>query len=138
MLYLQFSMVFFFVIFFMDNSLLTATEPTRTCDYKNQNFQECEVMFYTNWTICDGINCPNGQQTRGKGICCIQQNNETGQALKNRCMQNCNFTDEDFQETVPANVTTEIKNSEISLKGICQTAFFLYILLYHQWLNFIQ
>lgn len=41
-------------------------------------------------------------------------------------MQNCNFTDDDFQETVPTNVTTEIENkqSEITLKGTCHLQIF--------------
>ncbi|XP_052713058.1 uncharacterized protein LOC128187030 [Crassostrea angulata] len=115
-------LLMFSVILLMVSCLLTTAESTsnRTCNYTNQIFQECDVMFYTNWTICDGKGCPIGQQTRGKGICCIQDNMETGQALKNRCMQNCNFTDEDFQETVPTNVTPEIENkqSEITLKGV--------------------
>lgn len=125
---IQLLMFSFSVILLMVSCLLTTAESTsnRTCNYTNQIFQECDVMFYTNWTICDGKGCPIGQQTRGKGICCITGNKETGQALKNRCMQNCNFTDDDFQETVPTNVTTEIENkqSEITLKGTCHLQIF--------------
>ena len=48
---------------------------------------ECAVMFHTYWTVCDGKTCPIGQQKRGVGICCFQENNDASVTLKERCIR---------------------------------------------------
>lgn len=94
------------------NVILITRVTGRVCQHDNKTFKECDVMFYTKWTVCDGINCPSGQQTRDKGICCIQDNIGTGYTLMEWCGQKCNLTDDDFKETVPRNLTTEIGYEE--------------------------
>lgn len=89
-----------------NNAFLTTTEINRVCQHDNKTFQECDVMFYTNWTVCDGKTCLSGQLTRDKGICCIQDNIGTKYTLKEWCIQRCNFTKEDFREIVSRNVST--------------------------------
>lgn len=109
----------FFLYLSILNVVLITRATGRVCEFKNQTFQECDVMFYINWTICDGRNCPYGQQTRDKGICCFKDNIRPGYTLIDWCGLKCNLTDDDFKETVPRNLTTEIgyEESEINNKS---------------------
>lgn len=92
-----------------NNAIFTKTEINRICQQDNKTFQECDVMFFTNWTVCDGRTCPNGPLTPGKGICCIRDNiGKKKYTLKEWCIQRCNFTKEDFQEIVSRNVSKGI------------------------------
>lgn len=91
-----------------NNTFLTTTKINRVCQHDNKTFRECEVMFYTNWTMCDGKMCPNGQLIRDKGICCIQDNIGTKHTIKEWCRRRCNLTNEDFREIASRNVSTEI------------------------------
>lgn len=85
-----------------NNTFLTTTKINRVC--------ECDVMFYTNWTMCDGKMCLNGQLIRDKGICCIQNNVGTKYTIKEWCRRRCNLTNEDFREISSRNVSTEIRD----------------------------
>jgi hypothetical protein len=69
------------------------------CTYQNVNYTECDLMFWTSWTVCDGSSCPRGEQQRKKGVCCPNPGNVTNDIIFKMCKRDCNMTDDDFQET---------------------------------------
>ena len=73
------------------------------CTYHNVSYSVCDLMFWTRWTVCNGITCPNGQRQRFKSICCERKSpNETTQVIKQRCMNACNMTENDFKDHSPS------------------------------------
>lgn len=71
------------------------------CTHKGVNYTECDLMFWTSWSVCDGSKCPTGKQQRLKGVCCPKVGNITLQETKENCKKDCNLTDADFQEQSP-------------------------------------
>lgn len=77
----------------------STTKGQSLCTYNNKGYAECELMFWLNWTACDGRDCPLGKEKRLKGICCSHNSLEPSTVIKSNCKRNCNFTDSDFEET---------------------------------------
>lgn len=73
------------------------------CVYNQKNYTACEIMLYTKWKPCNGTDCQLGLQTRGIGICCPKDGNQTNEEIKDNCKMNCNLTDADLLETATYN-----------------------------------
>lgn len=72
------------------------------CVYHNVSYSVCDIMFWTQWTVCNGVKCPLGQRQRFKSICCERRSKlETTQVIKQRCMNTCNMTENDFKDHSP-------------------------------------
>lgn len=62
-------------------------------------------MFWTDWNTCTGghghrpTECDIGFEKRYKAVCCPRNSlNETSDDTFQQCKNNCNMTDDDFQD----------------------------------------
>jgi hypothetical protein len=91
------------------------------CTLHNVSYSVCDLMFWTQWTICNGVDCPIGQRQRFKSICCERRSkNETRQVIKKRCMNSCHLTENDFKDHSPYIPHTGMFNTQLfSVLYIC-------------------
>lgn len=88
-------------IFLLLDNKVSRVFSLKGCTHKGVNYTECDLMFWTSWSVCDGSKCPTGKQQRLKGVCCPKVGNRTLQETKENCKKDCNLTDADFQEQSP-------------------------------------
>lgn len=88
-------------IFLLLDNNVSRVFSLKGCTHKGVNYTECDLMFWTSWSVCDGSKCPTGKQQRLKGVCCPKVGNRTLQETKENCKKDCNLTDADFQEQSP-------------------------------------
>lgn len=90
------------ILFILILNLPLLIQCSLDCVYRNVSFSVCDIMFWTQWTVCNGVKCPLGQRQRFKSICCVRQTKlETTQVIKKRCMNTCNLTENDFKDHSP-------------------------------------
>lgn len=99
------------------------------CVYRNVTFSVCDIMFWTQWTVCNGVKCPLGQRQRFKSICCVRQSKlETTQVIKQRCMNTCNLTENDFKDHspyVPPKGMCNVHKQELEIFNLIKLQIFL-------------
>ena len=91
---------------------------SKTCENRDRNYTECDLMFWTVWTVCEGghgwkpTECAVGMEKRQKAVCCPRTAlNETQDETFLHCKANCHMTDDDFEEfrPLPTTGTTGIR-----------------------------
>lgn len=89
-------------IFLLLDNKVSQVLSLKGCTHKGVNYTECDLMFWTSWSVCNGASgCPMGKQQRLKGVCCPKVGNITLEETKENCKNDCNLTDADFQEQAP-------------------------------------
>lgn len=72
-------------IFLLLDNNVSRVFSLKGCTHKGVNYTECDLMFWTSWSVCDGSKCPTGKQQRLKGVCCPKVGNITLQETKENC-----------------------------------------------------